>query len=107
MISSINQKISKSLLQVSCEQSLGMGTNQIIRYNYIRKKELDLIKGNHGDSMLEQFKVYSKQAKYIYKQGWGAFKHDIKIFYNLRKRLKDTQNPLSVEEKKHHKRMRQ
>jgi hypothetical protein len=52
MISSLNQKISKNLLQALNKQSVGIGTNLIVRYNYIRKKELDLIKGSHGDSML-------------------------------------------------------
>ena len=52
MISSLTHKISKSILQGTYKQSLGTGTNQIVRYNYIRKKELDLIKGSHGDSTL-------------------------------------------------------
>jgi hypothetical protein len=57
-------------------------------YNYIRKKELDQIEQAHGSTLSQKLIMYSKQAKYIYSQGWAALKKDIRTFLSLRKKEK-------------------
>ena len=73
--------VSAKMLKATGLPLLRMNLTPLLKYSYIRKKELDLIKGTHGDSWYELMKVYTRQAKYIYKQGWAAFKHDFKTFY--------------------------
>lgn len=41
--------------------------------------------------------MYSKQAKYIYSQGWAALKKDIRTFLSLRKKEKQGNHVLTLE----------
>lgn len=41
--------------------------------------------------------MYSKQAKYIYSQGWTALKKDIRTFLSLRKKEKQGNHVLTHE----------
>ena len=40
------------------------------RYGYIKKKELDEIENDHGETKMQKLIMYGKQAKHIYKQGF-------------------------------------
>jgi hypothetical protein len=68
------------------------------RFHYVRKRELDLIENKYGTTNYQKMLMFSAQAKYIFKEGWGAFKKDLLYFKKLRNKESKATEPITDEE---------
>lgn len=69
----------------------------INRFAYLSKKALDDIEKAHGASLFQRMLMYSKQARYIAKEGFFSFKKDLGEYFKLQM-LEKVENKTLTEE---------